>query len=165
MSPTRPDPALSPPGESGRLPDVVQLFLFESPRLALVSYFGPICVGIMNPFLSFHFCVADPPRASLEPAGRVGSTPRCRASFSFRITSPHVNSIFQPDSRVFHNLFLRFSPTGPEPALSQPTQAANPLGVPSTQGVKPPGVSTHPGCHPTRVANPPEMQPTRGVVP
>ena len=70
VSPTRPEAALSPPGESGRLPDVVQLFLFESPRLVLISYFGPTCVGIMTPMLIFHFFVSSTrPDPAMSPPG------------------------------------------------------------------------------------------------
>ena len=92
MSPTRPEPALSPPGESGRLPDVVQLFLFESPRLVLNSYFGPTCVGIMTPFLSFHFFVSlTRPDPALSPPGESGRLHNVVQVFLFE--SPHPVSI------------------------------------------------------------------------
>ena len=124
VSPTRPEPALSPSGKSSRLPDVVQIFLYESTRPMLISYFGPTCVGFRTSFCVFIFRVTDLPRASPEPAGRVGSTPRCRASFSVQINSPCVNFIFSPDSCGYHDPFLRFhffvSPTRPDPSMSPP---------------------------------------------
>ena len=123
MSPTRPEPALSPPGESGRLLDAVQVFLFESPRLVLISYSGTTRVGFMTPFLSFHFRVTDPPRASPSPPGESGRLHDVVQVFIFE--SPHPVSIryFGPTRVGFMTRFCVFIFRVADPPRASPEPA------------------------------------------